>query len=158
MWWTSCYSSPGSSATMVSGNVMDANLQITWELCSDGLQKQKIYLFIYFFFLLDTALGSGSFKSLQGFFRLLLCLYAKERGSCFLFLCCSTHARTTLRWGFWVMVPKSLLQRWWTGCKKSLGSWPIPSPMLEPWQEEEELGLLLKLLLLWKRRWHLHCC
>jgi hypothetical protein len=68
---------------MASDNVTNVALQITWELysdvtdvalqiarelCSDGVQKR------FFFFLLDTTLGSGSFESFQGFFCLFLCI------------------------------------------------------------------------------------
>jgi hypothetical protein len=45
------------------------------ELCSDDVEKKKKIVF----FLLDAALGSDSFKSLQSFLCLLLCLYEREK-------------------------------------------------------------------------------
>jgi len=57
---------------MAGDDTMDATLQIVWEFCNDGMQNIYIYIF---FFLLDF----DSFKSLQGFFYLLPCLYAKKR-------------------------------------------------------------------------------
>jgi hypothetical protein len=57
---------------MASGDTMDVVLQITRELYSNGVLKQKT-LFYFFFFLLDTTLGSSSFKISSTSFSVFAC-------------------------------------------------------------------------------------
>ncbi len=58
---------------MMGGDTTDIVLQIAREFYNDGVQKH------IFFSLFDVAFGSDSFKSLQGFLHLLLCLAVRKK-------------------------------------------------------------------------------